>query len=78
MKGNNLSSTNRTVLKKANRQSTFAMNQESYLASKERQKSLRMQAEKAELERRKRDVLPELIVPVTDSQPGDSGGESLS
>lgn len=56
MKGNGLSSTTRTLLKKANRQSTFASQQEGYLAAKEKQKSLRMQAEKAQMERNKRDL----------------------
>ncbi len=56
MKGNGLSSTTRTLLKKANRQSTFASQQESYLAAKEKQKSLRLQAEKAQQERNQREL----------------------
>ena len=58
MKGNGLSSTHRALLKKANRQAAnFTSYQESFLVAKERQKSLRMQAEKAELERRQRELL---------------------
>ncbi len=57
MKGNGLSSTTRTLIKKATRQSNFASAQVGYLAAKEKQKSLRLQAEKAELERRQRDAL---------------------
>ena len=56
MKGNGLSSTTRTLLKKATKHSVFASHQAGYLASREKQKSLRMQAEKAQLERQKRDL----------------------
>ena len=56
MKGNGLSSTDRLRLGKANRQSTFVSHQESHLAAKERLKSLRLQAEKAENERRAREL----------------------
>lgn len=57
MKGNGLSSTHRTLLKKVNRQAAnFTSYQQSFLIAKERQKALRMLAEKAELERQKRDV----------------------
>jgi hypothetical protein len=54
MKGNGLSSTSRGALKKLNRQSNFASNQVSYLAEKEKQRSLRLQAEKAWIESQKR------------------------
>lgn len=57
MKGNGLSSTHRALLKKVNRQAAnFTSYQQSYLLAKERQKSLRMQAEKAELARREREL----------------------
>ena len=56
MKGNGLSSTHRTLLKKANKQSTHASNHEGFLASKEKQKSLRLQAEKAQFERTQREL----------------------
>ncbi|MBC7692425.1 MAG: hypothetical protein H7222_11735 [Methylotenera sp.] len=71
MKGNGLSSTTRTLLRKANRQATFATHEQSFLASKEKQKSLRMQAEKAQLERQKRDLQrqEQRLVPL---QPGES------
>lgn len=61
MKGSGLSSTSRTILKKANKRSAFASHQEGYLAAKEKQKSLRLQAEKAQMERQKR-VLPQAAV----------------
>jgi hypothetical protein len=57
MKGNGLSSTSRTFLKKLNRQSAYASTQESFLAAKEKQKALRLQAQKAEIERNKRELL---------------------
>jgi hypothetical protein len=56
MKGNGLSSTHRTLLKKANRHSTHASNQEEFLAAKEKQKALRLQAEKAQFERNQREL----------------------
>ncbi len=54
MKGNGLSSTKRTTLKKATTRFAYASQQEGYLAAKEKKKSLRMQAEKAQIERQKR------------------------
>jgi hypothetical protein len=77
MKGNGLSSTSRNILRKANRQSAaFVSGEKSYLAGKERMKSLRLQAEKAQLERAKRDsvVSADNLAPSTvDTSPrGDS------
>jgi len=66
MKGNGLSSTTRTLIKKANRQSTFATHQVSYLAAKEKQKSLRLQAEKAQMERNKRELERAVAVQVNE------------
>jgi hypothetical protein len=56
MKANGLSSTNRAFLKKVSRQKSFASHQESHLAAKEKQKSLRLQAAKAENDRRLREL----------------------
>lgn len=54
MKGNGLSSTHRTLLKKANRQSTHASNEVGFRLAKERQKAMRLMAEKAQNERNAR------------------------
>lgn len=56
MKGNGLSSTSRTLLKKHTRQATYSSSQTGYLAAKEKQKSLRLIAEKAQLERTRREL----------------------
>ncbi len=68
MKGNGLSSTTRTLIKKANRQSNFASQKVSYLAAKEKQKSLLMQAEKAQKDRQAREQKWLAATEVSESQ----------
>ena len=53
MKSNGLSSTTRTVIRKANRQSTLVSVQERFLLAKEKQKALRIRAEKIIAEKQK-------------------------
>ena len=58
MKSAGLNSTHRTMLKKKTKMKALATHQESFLASKEKLKSLRMQAKQAQLERLKREPSP--------------------
>ncbi len=69
MKGNGLSSTNRTLLKKHTRQATYSSSQTGYLAAKEKQKSLRIQAEKAQFERNRRELERAASVASNDATP---------
>ena len=57
MKSAGLSSTFRNRLKHTTKTTAFATLQENHLAAKEKQKSLRLQAERAQLERQKRERL---------------------
>ena len=56
MKSAGLSSTYGKMLRKTTKIVAFANQQEGYFASKEKQKMLRMEAARAELERKKREV----------------------
>ncbi len=55
MKNNGLSSKVRKGLRHNAKSATFAANHVNHLAAKERQKSLLMQAEKAQIERQKKE-----------------------
>ena len=55
MKSSGLSSTYRTMLKKATKITVAANLQANHLAAKEKQKALRLQAQRAQIERQKRE-----------------------
>ena len=55
MKSAGLSSTYKRMLRKTTKIVAFASQHENHLAAKEKQKSLRMQAERAQIERQKRE-----------------------
>jgi hypothetical protein len=65
MKSAGLSSTARKTFRHLTKAGTFSAQQEGHFASKEKQKSLRLQAEKAQLDRQKRET--EFLAAASDS-----------